>query len=73
LFRRRIISRLVKSVTYLKENRTIEVVLVLSHPDVPLRLTAPDDLAPSMVPERRDPDRQCPLCPGPGADRIHTS
>jgi hypothetical protein len=29
---------LVKEVTYLKEDRYIEVSLVLPHPDVPLRL-----------------------------------
>ncbi len=58
--RRRILTRLVKSVTYLKENRDIEVVLVLPHPDVPLRLAAPGDFAPSMAPEGRVLDRQCP-------------
>src|SRR6266540_4172850 len=40
--RRRILTRLVKSVTYLEENRNIELVPVLPHPDVPLRLTAPE-------------------------------
>ena len=34
-----------KSVTYLKEDRNIEVVLVLPHPNVPLRLVAPDNLS----------------------------
>jgi hypothetical protein len=58
--RRRILTRLVKSVTYLKENRNIEVVLVLPHPGVPLSLAAPDDLAPPSAPERRVLDRQCP-------------
>ncbi len=60
--RRRILTRLVKSVTYLKENRNIEVVLVLPHPDVPLRLAAPDVSAPG-APQGRVRDRQCP---GPG-------
>jgi hypothetical protein len=61
--RRRILTRLVKQVTYLKESQNIEVVLVLPHPDVPLRLAAPDDLAaPSGG---RVLDRQCPgWCPG---------
>ncbi|HYT78276.1 MAG TPA: recombinase family protein [Actinomycetota bacterium] len=67
--RRRILTRLVKSVTYLKENRDIEVVLVMPHPDVPLKLVAPDDLAAPIAPEERVRDRQCP---GPGAYRIHT-
>ena len=65
--RRRILSRLVKEVTYLKEDRNIEVTLVLPHPDVPLRLVAPDDLSAPGGPEERVPDRQCP---GPDADRI---
>jgi hypothetical protein len=43
--RRRILSRLVKEVTYLKEDRSIEVTPVLPHPDVPLRLAAPGDLS----------------------------
>jgi hypothetical protein len=43
--RRRILSRLVKEVTYLKEDRNIEVTLILPHPDVPLRVAAPDDLS----------------------------
>jgi lactoylglutathione lyase len=58
--RRRILSRLVKEVTYLKEDRNIEVTLVLPHPDVPLRLAAPDDLSAPGGPEERVPDRQCP-------------
>jgi len=56
-------------VTYLKENRNVEVVLVLPHPDMPLRLASPDDLAAPKAPEGRVLDRQCP---GPDADRIHT-
>jgi hypothetical protein len=31
---------LVKEVTYLKDDRNIEVTLVLPHPDVPFRLAA---------------------------------
>ena len=58
--RRRILTRLVKSVTYLRENRNIEVVLVLPHPDVPLRLVAPDDLSAQRAPDGRVLDRQCP-------------
>jgi hypothetical protein len=58
--RRRILSRLVKEVTYLKEDRNIEVTLVLPHPDVPLRLAAPGDLSAPGGPEERVPDRQCP-------------
>jgi DNA invertase Pin-like site-specific DNA recombinase len=58
--RRRILSRLVKEVRYLKEDRNIEVMLVLPHPDVPLRLAAPDDLSAPGRPEERVPDRQCP-------------
>jgi hypothetical protein len=61
--RRRILTRLVKSVTYLKEDRNIEVVLVLLHPDVPLKLVAPDDLRAPRAPEERVLDRNCP---GPG-------
>src|SRR5918995_1534789 len=57
--RRRILSRLVKEVTYLKEDRNIEVALVLPHPNVPLRLAAPDDLSAPGGPEERVPDRQC--------------
>ncbi len=49
--RRRILNRLVKDVTYLKEDRNIEITLVLPHPDVPLRLAAPDDLAAPGGPE----------------------
>ena len=44
----------------LKEDRNIEVTLVLPHPDVPLRLAAPDDLSAPGGPEERVPDRQCP-------------
>lgn len=65
--RRRILSRLVKEVTYLKEDRNIEkedrnieVTLVLPNPDVPLRLAAPDDLAAPEGPGGGVPDRQCP-------------
>jgi len=54
--RRRILSRLVKEVTYLKEDRNIEVTLVLPHPDVPLRLAAPGDLSAPGGPEERVPD-----------------
>jgi len=50
-------------VTYLKEDRNIEVTLVLPHPDVPLRLAAPDDLAAPEGPGTHVSDRQCP---GPG-------
>lgn len=39
--RRRILHR----PTYLNEDRNIEIALVLPHPDVPLQLAAPDDLA----------------------------
>ncbi len=58
--RRRILSRLVKEVTYLKEDRNIEVTLVLPLPDVPLRLAAPDDLAAPEGPGTHVSDRQCP-------------
>jgi site-specific DNA recombinase len=58
--RRRILTRLVKRVTYLKESRDIEVVLVLPHPDLPLRLAATDDLATPIPSEGRVRDRQCP-------------
>src|SRR5205823_9336107 len=51
--RRRIPTRLVKSVTYHKEDRNIEVVLVLPHPDVPLKLVAPDALRAPRTPEKR--------------------
>jgi hypothetical protein len=54
---------LVKEVTNLKEDRNIEVTLVLPHPDVPLRVAAPDDPFAPGRPEERVPDRQCP---GPG-------
>jgi len=54
---------LVEEVTYLKEDRNIEVTLVLPHPDVPLRLAARDDHSAPGGPEERVPDRQCP---GPG-------
>jgi hypothetical protein len=47
-------------VTYLKETQDIEVILVLPHPDVPLKLAAPDDLAAPKTPEGRVLDRQCP-------------
>jgi hypothetical protein len=60
---------LVKEVKYLRENRNIEVTLVLPHPDVPLRLAAPDNLYAPGGPEERVPDRQCP---GSGTYRIHT-
>lgn len=55
-----ILTRLVKRLTYLKESRDIEVVLVLPHPDVPLRLAAPDDLAAPMPSGGRVLDRKCP-------------
>ena len=58
--RRRILTRLVKSVTYLRETQNLEVVLILPHPDVPLRLAAPDDLAAPRAPEGHVLDRQCP-------------
>jgi hypothetical protein len=40
-----------------------------AHPDVPLRLAAPDDLSAPEGPEERVRDRQCP---GSGTYRIHT-
>jgi hypothetical protein len=50
-----------------KEDRNIEVTVVLPHQDVPLRLAAPDDLSAPGGPEERVPDRQSPgWCPGPG-------
>jgi site-specific DNA recombinase len=58
--RRSIFLRLVKRVTYRKGDRNIEIALVLPHPDVPLKLAAPDDL---VGPDRSDVrvlDRQCP-------------
>ena len=58
--RRRIFQRLVKQVTYRKEDRNIEIALVLPHPDVPLRLAAPDDLTASDASSQRVLDRQCP-------------
>jgi hypothetical protein len=44
------LTRLVKSVTYLMENQEIEVVLVLPHPDVPPKLAGPVDLARRSLP-----------------------
>jgi hypothetical protein len=58
--RRRIFQRLVKTVTYGKEDRNIEIALVLPHPDVPLKLAAPDDLGGQGDSEERVLDRQCP-------------
>jgi hypothetical protein len=51
---------LVKEVTYLKDDRNIEVTLVLPHPDVPFRLAAGDDLAAPEGFGERALDRQCP-------------
>jgi hypothetical protein len=56
-------------VTYRKEDRKVEVALVLPHPDVPLKLAAPDDLTAPIPSDGRVLDRQCP---GPDAHRIHT-
>lgn len=64
--RRRILSRLVTELTYLKEDRNIEVTLVLPYPDVPLRLAAPDDLSAPRGPEERVPDSQSHTVPGVG-------
>ena len=58
--RRRIFHRLVKGVTYLKEDRNIEIALVLPHPDLPLKLAAPDDLPAPSDSDGRVLDRQCP-------------
>jgi hypothetical protein len=58
--RRWILSRLVKEVTYLKEDRNIEVTLVLPHPDVPLRLAAPGDLSAPGGPEERVAEKTVP-------------
>jgi hypothetical protein len=58
--RRRILTRLVKSVTYLKETPGHRGGPVLPHPDVPLRLAASDDLAVPRAPEGNVLDRQCP-------------
>jgi site-specific DNA recombinase len=58
--RRRIFQRLVKSVTYRKEDRNIEIALVLPHPDMPLKLAAPDDLTAPDASGGRVLDRQCP-------------
>jgi hypothetical protein len=66
--RRRILRRLVKEVTYLKEDRNIEVTLVLPHPDVPLGLAAPDDFSAPGGPEERVADRRAR-----GGIRTHTS
>ncbi len=56
--RRRIFQRLVKGVTYRKEDRNIEIALVLPHPDVPLKLAAPDGLGGSGGSGVQD--TQCP-------------
>ncbi len=58
--RRRIFQRLVNRVTYRKEDRNIEIALVLPHPDVPLKLEAPDDMDGPHVSDPRVLDRQCP-------------
>ena len=55
-----------KSVMYLREDRNIEVVLVLPHPNVPLRLVAPDNLSAPKAAEARILDRQCP-----GPERVY--
>jgi hypothetical protein len=58
--RRRIFQRLVRSVTYRKEEWSVEIALVLPHPDMPLKLAAPDDLGGPEAPEQGVLDRQCP-------------
>lgn len=47
-----------KQVIYRKEDRKIEVALVLPHPDLPLELAVPEDVPGSPGGDVRD--RQCP-------------
>lgn len=61
-----------KRVSYRKEDRKVEIALVLPHPDLPLQLAVPDGLPGG--PGGDVLDRQCPgqQCPGPEAHKIHT-